>query len=398
MTEHVCPKAVIAMRCASTTYVHRRSLMQFARAAGWDIVPIADCKEGAESVEKLRGLGFELHHIPVNQKSLNPLSDLRLLISTYRLLRRLRPQVFHGFTIKPIIYGLIAARLARVPVRIASLTGLGHAFVSAPAWLTSIASMLFRLALKNAHIVFFENRDDRDFFVARGIVDEGRTRLIAGSGVDVDHFRPELSEVRNDGRFTALYVGRLLVEKGAREFLKAARLARSQGLQVDFEVVGDIDIGHPSSLTRTEIEAAVACGDIQWHGAVEDVRPLIKKAGVVVLPSYREGTPLSLLEAAAMARPIIAADAPGCREPVVDGETGLLVPPGNPAAIVEAVALLARRPEAASEMGRKGRALMERRFASRIVYAEVLAAYNEVLQGNARLSRGRDFGRHGDRS
>lgn len=237
-----------------------------------------------------------------------------------RLMRKLRPNALLTFTIKPNIYGALAARRAGVP-SIANVSGLGTAFMR-DGLFSRFVGNLYRVALANAQLIFFQNPDDRDLFISRRIVKRERTRLLPGSGIDLDRF--QVAAPLSAEAPILLFIGRLLADKGVREFVEAAQLTRSQFPHARFQLLGDLDPGNRTAIEEGELKRWVDGGVIEYLGPTEDVRPHIAKASAVVLPSYREGLPRSLLEGGAMARPLIATDVPGCREVVEDGVTGLL--------------------------------------------------------------------------
>ena len=262
----------------------------------------------------------EFRELPMDRSGINPFADGLLLLRFARLMRIVRPRALLTFTIKPNIYGALAARLAGVP-SIANVSGLGTAFIRGGLF-SRFAGVLYRMAFSGSHVVFFQNPDDRDLFLSRGIVDRAKTRLLPGSGIDLERFAPVEPLDSEDPVF--LFIGRLLADKGVREFVEAAQLTRQQYPQARFQLLGGLDPGNRTAISEEELKQWVAEGSVEYLGPTDDVRPFIAKASAVVLPSYREGLPRSLLEGGAMARPLIATDVPGCREIVKDGETGLL--------------------------------------------------------------------------
>lgn len=312
-------------------------------------------------------LGCVLHDIPLSRNGLNPLSDLHLAASLYRLMTKLRPTHVLGYTIKPVIYGMLAARLARVPSRTALITGLGYVFqpqgMSKPSLVQRIAIALYRLALSGRTTVVFQNPDDRGLMVAMGIVDGDRTRLVNGSGVPLTEFAVHpLPTLGADGSaIHFLLIARLIQDKGIREYIAAARLLRQRHPGTVFHVVGWID-SNPSAITQAELDQWIGEGLITFHGLLEDVRPALAQCHVYVLPSYREGTPRSVLEAMACGRAIITTDAPGCRETVVEGYNGFLVPVKQADALAQACARFVDAPQLIARMGANSRRLAEEKF------------------------------------
>jgi glycosyltransferase involved in cell wall biosynthesis len=370
-------KLIISSRCSQTIYTQRIHLARMARDNGWQVVLAGDQSIGDFSA-LLRLEDFNFVEITVDQKSLNPVHLFRLVGQYVKLFRGERPTVFHAFTIKPIIAGLIAARLSKVPVRIATVAGLGHVFLSSSALVRGLSIALLRIAASCAHRVNFYNKADRDEYVRRGIVPIEKTALIAGSGIDMARFPPlpwpDCSEV-----FSILYIGRLLREKGVPELLEAAKRLQQAGVAVKINLVGDVDTNNPSSLSRAEMDAAVKSGLVDWHGFATDIRPHVAKAHAVILPSHREGIPLALLEAGAMGRALIATNVPGCREVVINGVTGLLTPLGDVDALAKAIATLAQTSDMVKAMGHAARQDILARFDTHVVNTIVIDAYETLL-------------------
>ena len=300
----------------------------------------------------LEAQGVVCHNAPISRAGLNPLVDLRSLIALAFLMRRVRPDLFLGYTIKPVIWGLMAARLAGVPHRVALITGLGYAFTGEArgkrALVQRLARWLYARALRRATLVFFQNSDDRGDFVRLGLVPPSVPMVIVnGSGVDTEAFSPTALP---EGPVQFLLIARLLGDKGIREYAQAAAIVRNRYPDARFHLVGGLD-PNPDALSEEEVRCWVAAGDIIWHGALDDVRPAIAATHVYVLPSYREGTPRTVLEAMAMGRPVITTDAPGCRETVRPGVTGLLVPVRDVPALAEAMERFLAAPESIRQMG-----------------------------------------------
>ncbi|MGY0652472.1 glycosyltransferase family 4 protein [Luteimonas sp. A537] len=315
---------------------------------------------GVRIRSSLERMGVEVHDIPLSRTGTDPSADLKLVSHLYRLLREIKPVAMLGYTIKPVIYGTLAGWLARVPRRYALVTGLGYAFTgSRKSMLTGLIQRLYRLALARAHKVFFQNPDDQALFRDSGILPSGKPSVVVnGSGVDVASFEEEGVP---EGVPTYLMIGRLLGDKGVREYAEAAGRVRSLHPEARFGLVGWID-ENPDAIVQDELDAWVASGTIEFHGKLADVRPSIAACSVYVLPSYREGTPRTVLEAMAMGRPIITTDAPGCRETVIDGDNGFLVPVQSVDALVEAMLKFIEDPTLAHRMGRRSRQIAEDKY------------------------------------
>ena len=295
----------------------RGGLIRALRTAGYE--PIVIAPQDPSTDKRMRELDVERIPIRIDRSGLNPWADLQLVGEYKRLLRRIRPAAYLGYTIKPNVYGCFAAASLGIPA-IPNISGLGTAFIrSGP--LQQIVKALYRVGFRRAPRVFFQNDEDRDLFVDRKIVRTDQARVLPGSGIDLDRFRPvPLPE----GPPIFLLIGRLLRDKGVVEFVEAARQLRTEMPDGRFQLLGPIDDGNRTSVSKAELQSWIAQGVIEYLGTTDDVRPFIAAASAVVLPSYREGMPRSLLEAAAMGRPLIATDVPGCREIVEEGRNGLL--------------------------------------------------------------------------
>ncbi len=310
--------------------------------------------------------------IEVDRKGLNPIAELFLLSRLRLLLRRLRPSAYIGFTIKPNIYGALAASTLGIPV-IANVSGLGTTFIR-PGVLQRIVTNLYRVAFRRA-VVFFENADDRQLFIERKIVRAENARLVPGSGIDLDRFAA--AELPSE-EIIFLLIARLIGDKGVQEFVDAARALRPRMPNLRFQLLGGIDEGNRTSIQQPELDAWVEEGVIEYLGETDDVRPFIASASAVVLPSYREGLPRSLLEGAAMARPLIATDVPGCRDVVEEGVNGFLCEPRDPASLADAMERLGSLPEQQrSSMGAASRRKVQEQFSEALVvraYLDALAS------------------------
>jgi len=316
-------RIVIVSRCARTLYVFRRSLIERAMNAGSDVAAIGASGDGFE--DRLRAAKIHFESAPISFSGLAPFADMGLLANLTRRFRRERPDVVHSFTIKPAIFATLAAALAGVPVRVVTITGLGYAFTSASGPLRRIVEFLYRIALRRAHVIFFQNPLDRALFVERGLVRAENAELVAGSGVDLGKFVPVALPSAGGAVPTFLMIGRLLRDKGVLEYQAAASIVRAKFPGARCLLLGGEDARNPSRLTATELASLRNSPDVELLDETDDVRPVIARADVMVLPSYREGLPRSLLEGAAMGRALIATDVPGCMDVVRHGKNGFLV-------------------------------------------------------------------------
>ncbi len=319
--------------------------------------------------------------VPIERAGLNPIADWRTLSAFLALMRAVKPDLLFAYMIKPVVYGLIAARLAGVKRRTAMITGLGYAFTDSPdesavarakrKAVNVAARGAYALSLRFADTVIFQNPDDRAAFAAMGLTARvSRVGLVNGSGVDLAHFAPAPMP---EGPITFLMIARLLRDKGVYEYVEAARLVKRAQPQARFVLVGPFD-PNPTAVKPHEVDAWVAEGVIDYKGAVEDVRPHIAACHVFVLPSYREGTPRTVLEAMAMGRPVITTDVPGCRETVRTGENGFLVTVRNSGAIAAAALALVSDTSERRKMGGASLNMARRKFdAAEVSYTAVNA-------------------------
>jgi glycosyltransferase involved in cell wall biosynthesis len=348
----------------------RRGLIAALQADGYRVAVLAP--DGPHS-QAIRALGALFVPIPIDARGRSPAADLRTLAVYHRRLRELRPAAFLGFTIKPNIYGSMAAHLLGIPV-INNITGLGAMF-ERKGPLYRLVGALYRVALGRSEKVFFQNPDDRGLFVASGLVRPEKAGLLPGSGVDLTRFTPRPARARKTVTF--LLAARLLWAKGIGEYVEAARIVRSQRDDVRFRLLGPLEPSGPGAVGQSDLDAWSEEAIIDYRGSASDVRPELAEADCVVLPSYyREGTPRILLEASAMAIPVITTDSVGCREAVIDGETGLLCAPRSVESLAAAMLSVAALPAAQRRaMGGAGRAFMERCFGETVVHG----AYRDAL-------------------
>ncbi|MDM4769742.1 glycosyltransferase family 4 protein [Solimonas sp. SE-A11] len=339
----------------------RGRLIESAAKRGYEVHVAAPELLASTVGSELRAMGVILHDIPLGRSGLNPFADLRTLLSLIVLIGRLRPEVVLGYTIKPVIYGTLAAWIMRVPRRFAMITGLGHAFQEQQGrgLLRRVVEYLYVVALRGAHTVFFQNPDDEALFRNLNIIRaKARTVVVNGSGVDV----AEYAVAPLPAGHAFLLIARLLGDKGVRIYADAARRLRQRHPGAKFRLVGWID-QNPNAIRQDELDGWVRDGIIEHLGRLADVRPAIADTSVYVLPSfYREGTPRTVLEAMAMGRAVVTTDAPGCRETVVDGENGFLVPVKSADALEAAMERFIAEPGLAARMGRRSREIAETKY------------------------------------
>lgn len=367
------PTVLICSNYAWTIYNFRMSLIRRLKTEGYKVIVVTEF-DGYEDE-----IGLEVDVIEplfISRKGVNPFVDVFTIIDLIRHLRKFKPDMLLAFSIKPVIYGSIAAKILRIP-SIIMITGLGTAFIT-NNWITKVVKKLYRFALSSVSVIFFQNVDDRDIFVEQKLVDEKVCRYTPGSGVDIDKFT--YSTLPNTPEFTFLLIARMLWDKGIGEFVEAAKTVKLKYPNTRFQLLGPLGVQNRTSIKSTEMEAWENEGIIEYLGETDDVTGYIEKACCVVLPSYREGTSRVLLEAAAMGRPLIATDVPGCREIIDDGVTGLLCDPRDYVALAQKMeVLLELSYETRREMGVKGREKVENGFREEIVcdlYIDALESCN----------------------
>ena len=358
----------------------RRSLALALQRSGHDVLLISP--QGPYGA-RLLNLGLKWQPVPMDRRSLNPLREARLLVHLVRLFRRERPDIVHGFTIKCAVYGSIAARLAGAAGRVNAVAGMGYVFISDSAkarLLRPLVRGLLKLSLdgKGARLIL-QNPDDAALFEQARLVDPRHVRLIPGSGVDCSRFVGRAAPAGGDGPLRVLLAARLLWDKGLAEYVEAARRLRAEGRPLRFLLAGDPDPGNPAAVPESVVAGWVEEGVVEWLEHVDDMPTLFSSVDMVVLPSYREGLPKGLIEAAACALPLVTTDVPGCREVVRDGEDGLLVPARDAGALADAIRRLADDPELARRLGQAARAKALAQFDETIVIDRTMAVYRELL-------------------
>lgn len=366
----------IAVVSNTTWYLSnfRLNLMRTLRDAGHTVVAVAPFDPYAE---KIRAAGFAYAPVPISGGGTNPLVELLSVFRLWRLLRRHKIDLVLSYTPKGNVYSALAAIVLRVPF-VPNISGLGRAFIKQSV-VTRIVRLLYRLTLAHANRVFFQNDDDLRAFVDLGLVSPSHAARLPGSGVDLARFQVAEATQHPADSPVFLLVARLLWDKGVGEYVEAARRVRQVYPQAHFQLLGFLDVDNPSAISREQIDAWVGQGLIDYLGHTDDVRPWLAQADCVVLPSfYREGVPRTLLEAAASGRPVVTTDAPGCRDTLIDGETGFLCRPRDAADLADSLLrFLALTPPQRVRMGLCGRAFVEKHFDERLV----LARYLDLVAG-----------------
>jgi glycosyltransferase involved in cell wall biosynthesis len=316
-------KIILSINTVWNVVNFRETLIKFLQNKNYEVIVLAQSDEYAQ---ELALLDVQLISISINSQKLSILNDLKLLIIYSWYFYKIQPDIYLGYTIKPNLYGSIAAKIFNIPV-VNNINGLGKAF-SAPGLLSSFARYAYKFALSKSQTIFFQNQEDKDFFISLGIANHLNARLLPGSGVDLEAFNEDLYFKQPEQPFTFILIARLLKEKGIFEYIHAARLTLKDYPGTKFLLMGIIDENNPSSLTINQIHDWQEEGVIKFLGVQDDVRPFLAQSDCVVLPSYyNEGTPKCLLEAASMSKPIITTDWKGCKDTVDHGINGLLCKP-----------------------------------------------------------------------
>lgn len=366
-------KIVISVNTAWNICNFRAGLVKSFVRQGYEVLVLAHDDEYAP---RLTALGCHFKQLHMDQHGTSPSHDLALLIKYRRVFQSVRPFAYLGFTIKPNVYGSIAAGSLAIPV-INNIGGLGSTFLHG-AMLTEFVKQLYRFSLRRSSRVFFQNRDDRQLFLDAGMARESVSELLPGSGVDLHHFHPlPMAPAARGFRF--LLIARMLKDKGIEEYVAAARIVRQHIPASEFQLLGGIDADNPNAIRFDQIRKWQAEGLVRYLDRADDVRPYLGQADCVVLPSYREGVPHSLLEAAASTRPIIATDVVGCKDIVDDNRNGFLCRVKSAADLADKMIRMVKlTPEQRACMGACGRAKVVREFDEDIVIKKYLSAIRQI--------------------
>jgi glycosyltransferase involved in cell wall biosynthesis len=372
------PKVLLVANTGWYLYNFRLPLARSLRDCGLEVVLVTPRDA---YVTRMEAEGFRWVELPLNRKSLNPFGEILALSRLVRIYQRESPAACHHFTVKCVIYGTIAAKLAGVRGVLNAVTGLGHVFLGerlSNRILRPFVRFLYRRVLTARRVqVVLQNIDDFDDFKKRNLILPEKTTIIRGSGINLTRFRPRPGPLDGNPAPTILLASRLIREKGVVEFVEAARILKSKGLEATFTLAGSPDSGNPSALSRAELEAWRQEGVIDYLGHIEQMEPVLAACDIVVLPSYREGTPRILLEAAAMGKPIVTTDVPGCREVVQDNVNGFLVPARDPIALAAALEKLLLQPELRKSFGNAGLELVKD-FCEKNVIAATVDVYRKA--------------------
>lgn len=368
-------KVVIALNTAWNLANFRAGLIRALVAGGYEVVAVAPQDEYAS---RLAALGCRFVALPMDNKGTHPGRDLLLFFRFLKLLRHERPHVFLGYTVKPNVYGSLAAHVLGIPV-VNNIAGLGAVFIR-DNWLTKLVRLLYKTALSRSRHVFFQNNEDMQMFAEMGLVAGDKISRLPGSGIDLSTFSYAPLQPFENRPFRFLLVARLLWDKGVGEYVEAARIVRRAHPTARFQLLGFLDVKNPTAVSCAQMDEWVDEGVVEYLGVADDVKPYLIAADCVVLPSYREGVPRSLLEAAAIGRPNVTTDAVGCRDAVDDGVNGLLCRVGDADDLAEKLMqVIEMNAEDRVRMGQEGRRKMELEFDEQIVirrYLEVIRHLN----------------------
>ncbi|MBK9206884.1 MAG: glycosyltransferase family 4 protein [Anaerolineales bacterium] len=355
----------------------RLSLARFLRDQGMDVILISP---PGPFVHELEADGFRWQAWNVGRQSINPFREVKTLLNLLRIVGQEKPDLIHLHTIKPVLYGSLVAILTRVPAVVRSITGRGYVFLgndTRTLWLRPLVKSLYRFVLRSGSTLF-ENEADRQYFVSEKLVAFKNTHLIEGVGADTEYYQPLPEPQSADARPVVLMATRMLWDKGVGTLVDSARLLH-QKMDARIVLAGEPDPGNPASIDVKILNQWVDEGLVEWWGWQADMRAAFAACHVVTLPSFGEGIPTVLLEAAACGRPIVTTDVPGCRDVVQDGVNGLLVPPRDSQALAAALLTLLGNESLRSQMGRAGRQLIVERFSNQHVHKNTLTVYRQLL-------------------
>ncbi len=320
-------------------------------------------------------MGCTYHRIKMDSRGVNPIKDIALTVELYRLYKRIEPGLILHYTIKPNIYGSFAAGMLGIP-SINNVCGLGTAFMK-DNLISTIAIKLYKLAFRYPEKIFFQNQYDKQFFIENKLVDKSKVDVLAGSGINLDKFKP--STKGKGGKFTFLLISRLIYDKGILEYVEAVQELKKKGINAKFQLLGPEDQIHKRGIPLPIIEKWIHQNAVEYLGSTDDVRKFIKEADCIVLPSYREGTPRTLLEAASSAKPIVATDVPGCNNVVENGKNGFLCEMKNAKDLADKMhKMYSLAPEQLCQMGKNGRQIVESNFDEKLVIDKYLQTINQI--------------------
>lgn len=348
---------VIIYNATHHVLLFKAELIKSIKKNGYRVVVLASVDN---YTEKLKEIVDEFHEIKLDSSGVNPIKDTYLIFQIYNICKIIKPTAVLNFTIKPVIYGTFAVRLlGGVPV-INTITGLGTAFIST-GFANKVAKCFYKFTFKHSHLVFFQNPDDQQFFKELNIISRDNTKLVSGSGVDLVKFKSIKNKKRENVKI--LFIGRIIADKGIYELIESAKIIKKEYSNVTFILMGMLGVKNRTSISKNEVDNWVNEGLIEFVPFKDDIRCILGDSDLVVLPSYREGTPKTLIEAASMGKPLIATDVPGCREVVIDEVNGFLCQVKNSASLANKIKKFIKLDYSRKiEMGKKSRELAEEKF------------------------------------
>lgn len=379
MTSDKAPHVLMILNDIAWFWSHRQPLAQAILARGSKL-SLATAK--ASSDPGVKDMSVEGHDLPDHGKGLGLFFHVKIVRAIIKTIKETQPDIIHAITLRHAFYTGIATRLIKYRPTVFTVAGVGSLFTDHSLKMNivrAIALPLLRYAFRGPNrFLIFQNPDDRNLMIKHGVVDENQTTIIRGSGVDLKEF-PFTPEEENEEPIV-LFSSRLIREKGIDDFIGAARILKNKGIKARFQIAGSVYQKNPNSLSREEMQGYHDEGVIEWLGQVSDMPELFKKISIMALPSYYgEGVPKILLEAAAIGRPIVTCDVPGCREAVNDNKNGILIPPKSPQNLSEAIERLLSNPELRQSYGRAGREMVEEDFHVDSVVSRTLDVYDSMI-------------------
>ena len=366
-------RIIISINTSWNIYNFRSGLVKGLQNEGHEVLALAPTDDYSKKLEE--ELNIKHYDIKIDNKGSNPIKDFKLILAYKSLFKKLKPDVVLQYTIKPNIYGTIAAKALKIPT-INNVSGLGTIFINPNTITSKIGMMLYKYAFRFPKKVFFQNQDDKKLFIDFGLIDKNLTDVLPGSGVDLKKF--EFSPKKKTEKFVFLMISRVLIDKGIVEYVNAAKEILSKHKNLEFQLLGSFDKSK-GSISEKLFNSWTNDKIIKYLGTTDDVQSKIKDADCVVLPSYREGTSKTLLESLAIGRPIITTDVPGCRETVLDGLNGYLCEVKNSSSLAKKMELmLSESEEELLEMGMKSRNLAEQKFEQNIVINKYIETINGI--------------------
>jgi glycosyltransferase involved in cell wall biosynthesis len=372
-------KIIISANSAWNVVNFRKGIVLELINHGFEVVVVSPKDE---YVDKLCDLGCQHININVDNKGINPINDLYLTFQYLKIFYQVDPNVILTYTVKPNIYGSLAAYILSIPI-VNNISGLGTAFIRG-GLLGRIVNFLYKISLRKSECVFFQNHDDENLFLKKNLVTKGQVSVLPGSGVNLEYYQPTKSNIVNKDQdeFVFLLIARLIWDKGIQEYVDAARFVKKYNPKARFQILGFLDVDNQTAVSHSEIDLWVAEGIVEYIGVTEDVRPHINSSDCVVLPSYREGVPKTLLEAAAMGKSIITTEVEGCKDVVDDGVNGYLCNVRDYNDLAEKMqTMLTMNSKDIEQMGLNGRKKMEQEFDEKIVINKYISIVNKIING-----------------